>query len=513
MPQSAIDDFTPLVEKQHLSWKQARQLCPLSHFLSDSAKGWWGGKEFDDFIKKENPDLSNDEIDLRMFSRPLIKYGNWTFSIYQSTSIKVKHNGELKKEIQVEKHILSLAIENQYLFCLCTDGIIHKLDYKTLNCPLIEIETAYSKDLSDTLHKLNCLLFSIQEGHITLLYQLGLEIISCHQPEKRQLIRFEDMISPATIQQADDIPIPENLLIKGNKLFILSKSKIFIWNLFTNTRECELHLKKIPTERCLTRLLIEKENLFVYDSSNGRLQTIDLRTKCLIRSMQLKTQTNLSMHSAIICNLFINQTWQTITVVDHDRNCEVKQIDNCLIDLNDNVDHFQSKLKKLVKVVLNNRKHIDQNEKPIETQKSEPCLGLVFQTDVKSPLSSILYSDSESFTPASCSLEQGFEKIPFLSKAAVIPFIGTIAGIIRCTLALFHTIGHLFAALVTFNQGHLMHAVKGGAELIRGMIEAIPAIGTLFAVAIDAHTHKYPPLADAHFHRHSYFLVKIIESQ
>lgn len=75
-------------------------------------------------------------------------------------------------------------------------------------------------------------------------------------------------------------------------------------------------------------------------------------------------------------------------------------------------------------------------------------------------------------------------KIPFLNNWATYPVVGMAAGVARCGLAIIHTVGHLFAALITWNPDHLPHVVKGCAEFGRGIIESIPIIGRIFAIAM-----------------------------
>ena len=98
--------------------------------------------------------------------------------------------------------------------------------------------------------------------------------------------------------------------------------------------------------------------------------------------------------------------------------------------------------------------------------------GIVVETTVPSPTGNILYSDYATVNG---------QKDSLLNKCAKIPFVGIVAGIARMALGILHTLGHLFAALVTLNKGHLYHAAKGACEILRGGIEALPIIGRIFA--------------------------------
>ncbi len=68
-----------------------------------------------------------------------------------------------------------------------------------------------------------------------------------------------------------------------------------------------------------------------------------------------------------------------------------------------------------------------------------------------------------------------------LNELATQPIIGRAGGILRMALSVIHSLGHLFMALVTWNKGHCVHAAKGACEFLRGLIEAIPFLGTKFA--------------------------------
>lgn len=98
--------------------------------------------------------------------------------------------------------------------------------------------------------------------------------------------------------------------------------------------------------------------------------------------------------------------------------------------------------------------------------------GLVMETTVESWTGDFLYSDYAT--------GKG-EKNSTLNTAVEIPFVGILAGVMRVVLGIIHSIGHLIAALVTGKKGHLFHAAKGGCEILRGLIEALPIIGRIFA--------------------------------
>lgn len=108
--------------------------------------------------------------------------------------------------------------------------------------------------------------------------------------------------------------------------------------------------------------------------------------------------------------------------------------------------------------------------------------GIVIETRTWSCTGHALYSDQfhQEFDK-SHELPTWAGRQPFLNKLSTYDVIGILAGLSRMALAIIHSIGHLFAALFTWNKGHCMHAAKGACEFLRGSIEAIPFLGRSFA--------------------------------
>lgn len=77
--------------------------------------------------------------------------------------------------------------------------------------------------------------------------------------------------------------------------------------------------------------------------------------------------------------------------------------------------------------------------------------------------------------------EEKIPKAPFLNRLSRWPVIGRIAGVCRAALAVVHIGGHLGAAVIYRDKGHLFHVIKGVAELAHGIVEATPLIGFIFA--------------------------------
>lgn len=121
---------------------------------------------------------------------------------------------------------------------------------------------------------------------------------------------------------------------------------------------------------------------------------------------------------------------------------------------------------------------------------AELVQGIVVETRTKTWLGSYFYSDR-----IYLDMERDIEGLPHtiinvqhpLNEMSRMTLIGISAGIIRMALSIIHSIGHLLAAIFTFDKGHLVHAAKGGCEFLRGLIEATPFVGRAFANYYGSH--------------------------
>lgn len=115
---------------------------------------------------------------------------------------------------------------------------------------------------------------------------------------------------------------------------------------------------------------------------------------------------------------------------------------------------------------------------------SDLLQGIVVETKTQAGLTgAFLYSDRyyRSEDPRNDHVTVVLAPGDILNCLSKIPLIGIAAGLTRMALAVIHSLGHLFAALITFDKGHCVHAAKGGCEFLRGFIEAIPGLGRNFA--------------------------------
>lgn len=133
----------------------------------------------------------------------------------------------------------------------------------------------------------------------------------------------------------------------------------------------------------------------------------------------------------------------------------------------------------------------------------------IFTTKVQSWTGKMIYSDTYAEISTHNQLRKC--KVPLLNRLAAYPIIGIVAGIIRIALSIIHIIGHLAAALLAKDKkGHLYHVIKGGAELLRGVIEATPILGRIFVWKYDVPKPFYYTKTRHRGERtYAFFLIKM----
>src|SRR5260221_12413597 len=110
----------------------------------------------------------------------------------------------------------------------------------------------------------------------------------------------------------------------------------------------------------------------------------------------------------------------------------------------------------------------------------------ILTTTCTSFTGNILYSDCFVILPEVLSDDPIKGDVPFLNQWAGIIFIGDLAGVTRCALAIIHIIGHTFAAAIFWDSGHLYHVLKGSAEFLQCFIEMILMAGRSFVCLLYA---------------------------
>lgn len=151
---------------------------------------------------------------------------------------------------------------------------------------------------------------------------------------------------------------------------------------------------------------------------------------------------------------------------------------------------------------------------------SDVLRGVVVESRTKSWTGDLFYSDKsfprERVRNEDCDPHEVATiviHLPGLNDLSRVPVIGIAAGVTRMALAVIHTLGHTFAALVTFDKGHCYHAAKGACEFLRGSIEAIPFAGRAFSESykdglwwiLKIYNPDAPDSLDLHAGRWSYF--------
>jgi hypothetical protein len=113
---------------------------------------------------------------------------------------------------------------------------------------------------------------------------------------------------------------------------------------------------------------------------------------------------------------------------------------------------------------------------------------MILTTRSESWTGKILYSDAYAEIPANDydALDPSNDERPVLNQLAAVPILGYLAAVARIALSLIHIMGHTFAACVFRDRGHFCHVAKGGAELLRGIVEILPVFGRIFSWAYDA---------------------------
>jgi hypothetical protein len=143
-------------------------------------------------------------------------------------------------------------------------------------------------------------------------------------------------------------------------------------------------------------------------------------------------------------------------------------------------DVYSSQNPRSIAVAFYTIKFLESLPKKEEQMAVSALLvGVVVENRTPSCTGSYLYSDF-------VRKDGIIQKNSLLNNLSQIPFVGILAGIARIALGIIHTLGHLLTYLIEQDRGHLYHAAKGGCEILRGGIEAIPLIGRIFAWAFMA---------------------------
>lgn len=104
--------------------------------------------------------------------------------------------------------------------------------------------------------------------------------------------------------------------------------------------------------------------------------------------------------------------------------------------------------------------------------------GVVIENTLHSWTGDLLYSDTG--YEEMCSVYPQHSLLDYLASKHL---IGVVGGVIRVALAALHVLGHTLAFPITLDTRHFAHIAKGSSELLKGIIQSIPIIGSYFSRA------------------------------
>lgn len=108
-----IDDFSPLVAKGVLTWKEVVHFSPLTDLFADNFfQKVEAGEKADILIVSRNKELENIQFSSLYMPRHFIRHGNLTFTIVDSSNVEIKRKGKYGVEILKEKRELCLPISS-----------------------------------------------------------------------------------------------------------------------------------------------------------------------------------------------------------------------------------------------------------------------------------------------------------------------------------------------------------------------------------------------------------------
>lgn len=337
-----IDDFSPLVAKGVLTWKEVVHFSPLTDLFADNFfQKVEAGEKADILIVSRNKELENIQFSSLYMPRHFIRHGNLTFTIVDSSNVEIKRKGKYGVEIlKGEKGIMltHLVIEGKSLFTLRSDGIIVRWDYENKEI-VQEIETAYSKkdprfnSLRESMtsplesrkfhgetlcrHKG----FVIKDNFIFLRYNILtmdeiIEIINYANPNE----------SPLTITLKERKIHQHDLYIKKNKLLVISLDELIVWDLITKTQQLTLETDPWKNGGCCD-IDVEK-NVICACRCDGTISLIDAITGNELKSCKFPNGWWNPMTR--IGNLFIGCTLEdNVAIIDlntWELICEIENI-------------------------------------------------------------------------------------------------------------------------------------------------------------------------------------------
>lgn len=354
--ENVADDFTPLVEKKFMTWKDVGQYIRFSSFLSGISQE---EHKTHSFIRKENPQLSSVNLICNV-SRPFVKYGSWTCSIWNSTSIKIfkDSKGEGKIYSLGSIQITELFIDKDHLFVLRIDDVIIWIPYQSLYMGgeeqatnMREIPTAKKKlSASTSLPVINHII--VQNGYIILKYasvdtlKIKMEVIN-YLLEKTIEIKDPDM----------EYAMPK--IVKDNRLYARDMQSVFVWNLVTNKKESIIRLVRSQKESVYSSINLDGNTLYT-DDSEKQLSVISLEKGNTIKHTILPLP-NFARQSAMVGHLFFGYYYERDNTDGERKIAVINRVSNKIIKIIDvpkdrtlPANHASHLIEQLVTVVREN---------------------------------------------------------------------------------------------------------------------------------------------------------------
>ncbi|MFW9874900.1 MAG: F-box protein, partial [Candidatus Thorarchaeota archaeon] len=279
--QNVIDNFVPLIVSQKITWKEVPQYHDLAGFISRILE-----KQFitSKIIKSDNPKIyKNGKF---FIPQNFISHGKYNFSICNLFDVKITKidsNKEIILKGDNKNRLTHIVIENNFLFCFRTDGMIIQWDYK--KCKIIkEIQSEYVKKnkklakarkaieersnfqgLDETIAMWRES-FHVQDGYIVIKYGSGLdnilEIVPYTNPDQNQLIEDPDIYGGVKMH------------INQGKLYFVGMTKIFVFDL---KKKRKLPLIKINVgSHPINDSCIQKNIIYTTDTDK-KVHVIDVK--------------------------------------------------------------------------------------------------------------------------------------------------------------------------------------------------------------------------------------------
>lgn len=270
----SINLFSPLVEKELLTWKEAFRLRSLLPFLDELQIAAISTK---DKIQEKNPQVRQlrayAQLDSYMagyflephwcFVQPMVVNNGVAFCVVNGVDVEMNGQTEPIFKGEPEALITHLAHDGKFLYILRFDGVILQCDPKTGDTRKIEttlstdadFRLAYQKSIVNgrnmaKRHSMDQ--FFVNEGYIFIRYHNSAEVIEI-KTNKRGLSRDKDAIA-----------LPK-CLIREKKLYLVGNC-IAVWNMETGAKEViegdlkSLHLPSLINDH--GDIFIGKETVF-----------------------------------------------------------------------------------------------------------------------------------------------------------------------------------------------------------------------------------------------------------